>query len=328
MIDTASEHTYRAIRQDIIHGKLAPRIRLRLDSLRETYGASVSTLREILNRLTGEGPVNLATSEVFTLAKGEKQTKAFSFTTGEVGIGAVSLSVEGPEGFKVSRSYPIQSRTPYFPVTEVRTAALNPGETFQLSKAVTEPFVPGSAEVSVGFSRLNGIEPGPLLDALYRYPYGCSEQLTSSALPLLFVDVLGGEIGRGPERAVRPRVQNAVNQLLDRQSPDGAIGLWRVGDRWASPWLGAYRSIALTIRLRTLPASIAGILRAIRRRCRSLTAITTRGNICAADPPRMRFTCWPVRAAPTFPICVTSTTPCSMKRRARWRALISAPLWR
>ena len=57
MIDTASEHTYRAIRQDIIHGKLAPRARLRLDSLRESYGASVSTLREILNRLTGEGLV-------------------------------------------------------------------------------------------------------------------------------------------------------------------------------------------------------------------------------------------------------------------------------
>ncbi len=57
MIDSASEHTYRAIRQDIIHGKLAPRVRLRLDSLRETYGASVSTLREILNRLTGEGLV-------------------------------------------------------------------------------------------------------------------------------------------------------------------------------------------------------------------------------------------------------------------------------
>lgn len=57
MIDTASEHTYRAIRQDIIHGKLAPRARLRLDSLRATYGSSVSTLREILNRLTGEGLV-------------------------------------------------------------------------------------------------------------------------------------------------------------------------------------------------------------------------------------------------------------------------------
>ncbi len=190
--------------------------------------------------LTGDGPVGLSASETFSLAQGEKQTQTFTFTTGEVGIGAVNLSVEGPGGFAVSRSYPIQSRTPYFPVTEVRTAALDPGETFQLSKAVTDPFVPGSAEVAVSFSRLRGVEPGPLLDALYRYPYGCSEQLTSSAMPLLFVDVLGGEIGRGPERQVRPRVQEAVNQLLNRQSEDGAFGLWRVSDRYASPWLGAY----------------------------------------------------------------------------------------
>ncbi|MEO1135453.1 MAG: alpha-2-macroglobulin [Pseudomonadota bacterium] len=190
--------------------------------------------------LTGEGPVGLSTSSVFTLAQGEQQTAAFSFSTGEVGIGAVNLSVEGPDGFSVSRSYPIQSRTPYFPVTQVRTAAFAPGETFQVTDAITQAFVPGSTEVAVSFSRLNGIEPGPLLDALYRYPYGCTEQLTSSAMPLLFVDVLGGEVGRGPERTVRPRVQEAVNKLLNRQSPDGAFGLWRVGDRWASPWLGAY----------------------------------------------------------------------------------------
>lgn len=190
--------------------------------------------------LTGDGPVGLSASQTFTLAQSEKATHAFTFTAGEVGIGAVNMSVEGPGGFSVSRSYPIQSRTPYFPVMEVRTAALDPGETFQLTKAVTDPYVPGSAEVAVSFSRLRGVEPGPLLDALYRYPYGCSEQLTSSAMPLLFVDVLGGEIGRGPERAVRPRVQKAVNELLNRQSPDGAIGLWRVNDRWASPWLGAY----------------------------------------------------------------------------------------
>lgn len=190
--------------------------------------------------LTGEGPVSLAKNETFRLAKGEKKTQTFSFETGEVGIGAVKLAVEGPGGFSVARAYPIQSRTPYFPVTEVRTAALSPGETFQLTKAVTDPFVPGSADVSVSFSRIDGIEPGPLLDSLYRYPYGCTEQLTSSAMPLLFVDVLGGEIGKGPERAVRPRVQKAVNELLNRQSPDGAFGLWRVGDAYATPWLGAY----------------------------------------------------------------------------------------
>jgi hypothetical protein len=190
--------------------------------------------------LTGEGPIGLAETRVFTLARGQKETATFAFETGEVGIGAVHLSVEGPGGFQVSRSYPIQSRTPYFPVTEVRTAALDPGETFSLTSAVIEPFVPGSAEVSMSFSRLRGVEPGPLLDSLYRYPYGCTEQLTSSAFPLLFVDVLGGEAGRGPERAVRPRVQKAVNTLLNRQDASGAFGLWRMGDGFANAWLGPY----------------------------------------------------------------------------------------
>ncbi|MHA7872295.1 MAG: alpha-2-macroglobulin family protein, partial [Hyphococcus sp.] len=190
--------------------------------------------------VSGEEPVRLDETRAFTLAQGQKETAAFAFETGAVGVGAVRLSVEGPDGFSVSRSYPIQSRTPYFPVTEVRTAALAPGETFQVTDAVAASYAPGSSEVGVSFSRLRGVEPGPLLDALYRYPYGCTEQMTSSSMPLLFVDVLGGEVGRGPERAVRPRVQQAINTLLNRQGPDGAFGLWRVGDRWASPWLGAY----------------------------------------------------------------------------------------
>lgn len=190
--------------------------------------------------ITGEDPARVEETQTFTLAQGEKATAVFPVEAGAAGIGAVKLDVEGPDGFSVSRSYPIQSRTPYFPATEVRTAALGPGETFALTDAVLEPFVEGTASLAVSFSRLRGVEPGPLLDSLYRYPYGCTEQLTSSAMPLLFVDALGAEAGRGPERAVRPRVQKAVNTILNRQSPNGAFGLWRVGDRYANPWLGPY----------------------------------------------------------------------------------------
>lgn len=190
--------------------------------------------------LTGDGPVTLSSSETFTLAKGEKKQQRFALAAGETGIGGITLAVEGPEGFAVTRSYPIQVRTPYFPVTETSTVALAPGETFTATPALLASFVKGSGEATVSFSRLRGVEPGPLLDSLYRYPYGCTEQLTSAAFPLLFVDVLGGEAERGPERAVRPRIQKAVNTLLERQSADGAFGLWAEGDGWASPWLGAY----------------------------------------------------------------------------------------
>jgi DNA-binding GntR family transcriptional regulator len=55
--DSVGEKTYRRIRADIVFGKLAPSAKLKLDRMREEYGASVSTLRELLNRLASEGLV-------------------------------------------------------------------------------------------------------------------------------------------------------------------------------------------------------------------------------------------------------------------------------
>lgn len=51
---TVGETLFRRIRGDIISGDLKPGKKLTLDRLRDQYGASVSTLREVLNRLTTE----------------------------------------------------------------------------------------------------------------------------------------------------------------------------------------------------------------------------------------------------------------------------------
>lgn len=53
--ETAGEKAYRRIRGDIVGGLLEPSQKLRLDGLKETYGVGISTLRELLNRLTSEG---------------------------------------------------------------------------------------------------------------------------------------------------------------------------------------------------------------------------------------------------------------------------------
>ena len=50
--------TYQRIKRDIIFGQLAPGSKLKLDGLRERYKASMSTLRETLNRLASEGFVD------------------------------------------------------------------------------------------------------------------------------------------------------------------------------------------------------------------------------------------------------------------------------
>ena len=52
---TVGASTYQHIKRDIIFGELKPGTKLKLESLRKRYGASLSTLRETLNRLASEG---------------------------------------------------------------------------------------------------------------------------------------------------------------------------------------------------------------------------------------------------------------------------------
>ena len=51
------DHCYRRIRQDIIFGRLAPGERLKLERMKDDYNVSLSTIRELLNRLSSEGLV-------------------------------------------------------------------------------------------------------------------------------------------------------------------------------------------------------------------------------------------------------------------------------
>ena len=53
--ETVGEKTYRRIRADIVFGRLPPGERLTLDRMRDAYEVGVSTLREMLNRLSSEG---------------------------------------------------------------------------------------------------------------------------------------------------------------------------------------------------------------------------------------------------------------------------------
>jgi uncharacterized protein YfaS (alpha-2-macroglobulin family) len=85
------------------------------------------------------------------------------------------------------------------------------------------------------------------------YPYECSEQISSRALPLVVLYRAQRESGStllaGDPRA---RVVAAVRVLSGRQREDGGIGLWSAAD-WTSPWLTAYAARVL------LEARAAGV---------------------------------------------------------------------
>jgi GntR family carbon starvation induced transcriptional regulator len=54
---TISEQAFQAIRQDVLSGRHAPEVKLKLEALQQLYGYSSSPLREALNRLVQEGLV-------------------------------------------------------------------------------------------------------------------------------------------------------------------------------------------------------------------------------------------------------------------------------
>lgn len=66
--ETVGDVAYRRLRSDIVNGHLKPLEKLKLEQMRETYGASVSTLREILNRLAVEELVTAEGQRGFRVA--------------------------------------------------------------------------------------------------------------------------------------------------------------------------------------------------------------------------------------------------------------------
>jgi DNA-binding GntR family transcriptional regulator len=54
-VNTVGSNTYQRIKHDIIYGELEPGSKLKLDTLKARYAASLSTLREMLSCLASEG---------------------------------------------------------------------------------------------------------------------------------------------------------------------------------------------------------------------------------------------------------------------------------
>lgn len=85
--DSISDSAYRSIRKDIIFGELRPSEKLRLEPLRKRYNVSVTTLREILNRLASDGLV---------VAEGQKGFEVASVSDANLWeVGELRLLVEG-----------------------------------------------------------------------------------------------------------------------------------------------------------------------------------------------------------------------------------------
>jgi len=205
-----------------------------------------------------------------TLSQGGRSLLSVPIAAAQAGVGEVKLAITGPGGFAVSRSYSIQVRPGELPVTVAETSPQAAGERFVAQTSLLAGFSAGSS-VSISYSSLRGIDAKALTEALSRYPYGCTEQTVSGAMPYVYKNTIATEAKSALDPKAAPIVQKAVNTILDRMSPDGTIGMWREGDNSASPWLGAYASDFL---LRAKAAGAAVPEEAIDRAVKALKEVT------------------------------------------------------
>jgi len=183
--------------------------------------------------------------EKLTLASGKRQT----FSVPLIGVSAgdssitVRLSHEGGPDIEQTLALPI--RPSQLPITTRLVVDLKGnGGALRVDRELLAASLLEGASVSVGVSQAAAFDVPSLLMSLDRYPYGCAEQTTSRALPLLYVNDMAKGYGIASDPNLHDRVQGAIYRVLSYQASGGSFGLWGPGS--GDLWLDSYVTDFLT----------------------------------------------------------------------------------
>jgi uncharacterized protein YfaS (alpha-2-macroglobulin family) len=192
------------------------------------------------------GPVKVTGNPATTVKLAAKQRSSMALALDASGAGTAQLDVDikGPNGLTLARHYvlDVKAATQVLARRTIRTLAK--GESLTLTSDMFSDLVTGTGGVSISASLSTALDAATILKALDRYPYGCSEQITSRAMPLLYVNDLAAGAHLAMDTSVDQRIKDSIDRLLARQGSNGSFGLWSAGGDDA--WLDAYVTDFLT----------------------------------------------------------------------------------
>ena len=167
----------------------------------------------------------------FTLKTGSKTGKA-----------TIHLTANGG-GQQTKETIEIDVRNPNPIVTLRNSQWIETGQSKDLSYNLSSSSTNNQIKLEV--SRIPSVDISRRFDFLYNYQHHCTEQLTSKALPLLFVAQFK-TIDKTEAEKIKTNVQEAIRQIYGRQLPNGGFVYWP-GNAVADEWISSYAGMFLTL---------------------------------------------------------------------------------
>ena len=196
----------------------------------EASGAGVQITGNRQQSLTFDQPGDQLA--YFTLKTGSKTGKA-----------TIHLTASG-SGQQTKETIEIEVRNPNPVVTLRNSQWIEAGQEAELSYTLAGSSSANN-QVQLEVSRIPSVDISRRFDFLYNYQHHCTEQLTSKALPLLFVSQFKAVDEQEAEK-IKANVQEAIRQIYARQLPNGGFVYWP-GNAVADEWITSYTGMFLTL---------------------------------------------------------------------------------
>lgn len=176
----------------------------------------------------------------FDLGDNTKATFAIPVTADAIGNQTIEIALTTPDGkvLKKTLTVPVEINDPA--LVRVSRLDLKKGQEFTFDSNAFTGLIPGSGKATMAVGPIARLNAPGVLAALDAYPYGCTEQITSKALPLLYFDQVAVAMDLPGSDNIKLRVEQAVEEVLTNQSSNGSFGLWGPVENGGDFWLDAF----------------------------------------------------------------------------------------
>ncbi|MEH7830181.1 alpha-2-macroglobulin family protein [Gemmobacter denitrificans] len=191
--------------------------------------------------VAGEGVTLGAAPTEIDLGEKQKVTLSVPVTAAAAGLHKITVTLTTPDGKSLLKTLalPVQSGEPE--IARISRLDLEPGQTFSFDASVFAGLTAGTGQATLAIGPIARLNAPGVLAALDRYPYGCTEQITSRALPLVYFDQVAQAMQLKGADNISLRISQAVTEVLQNQNSEGAFGLWSAPDYAGGDlWLDAY----------------------------------------------------------------------------------------